>query len=202
MGDCLRRFCFRIGGGVTPATRDSATAVASSPLQTTPAWITSAAGNRVDPSNDDPAVNACFAHSTRVGHISHIRRAARTALSGAVAGDVNARLRVRWQGFINVAARMAQTVAQVGLRAGGQLASLLPMSTDKELSKMTKAELVAYAARLQDKQASEMVAVNTRLPRHLRDDMRTAADELGMTLRGVIEEACSLWLDQRGAEKS
>lgn len=76
------------------------------------------------------------------------------------------------------------------------------MSTDKELSKMTKAELVAYAARLQDKQASEMVAVNTRLPRHLRDDMRTAADELGMTLRGVIEEACSLWLDQRGAEKS
>lgn len=77
------------------------------------------------------------------------------------------------------------------------------MSKDRDLAKMTKQELIEHAARLQaeaarltDQQSEVMVAVNTRLPRHLRDDLRKVATDQGTTLQSVIQDACQEWMDR------
>lgn len=62
---------------------------------------------------------------------------------------------------------------------------------------MTKTELLAYAARLQDQQSEEMVVVNTKLPRWLRDDLRDMATDQGTTLRAVIQKGLTEWLDSQ-----
>lgn len=69
--------------------------------------------------------------------------------------------------------------------------------SDRDLSKMTKTELLAYAARLQDQQGEEMVVVNTKLPRWLRDDLRDMATDQGTTLRAVIQKGLTEWLDSQ-----
>lgn len=69
------------------------------------------------------------------------------------------------------------------------------MSKDRDLAKMNKTELLKYVARLQDQQSEVMVAVNTRLPRYLRDDLRKVATDQGATLQSVIQDACQQWMN-------
>lgn len=66
---------------------------------------------------------------------------------------------------------------------------------------MTKTELLAYAARLQDQQSEEMVVVNTKLPRWLRDDLRDMATDQGTTLRAVIQKGLTEWLDSQDQDQ-
>lgn len=80
------------------------------------------------------------------------------------------------------------------------LPTLVGMS-DRDLSKMTKTELLAYAARLQDQQSEEMVVVNTKLPRWLRDDLRDMATDQGTTLRAVIQQGLTEWLDSQDQDR-
>lgn len=82
------------------------------------------------------------------------------------------------------------------------------MSKDRDLSKMTKQELIEHAARLQaeaarlaDQQSEVMVAVNTRLPRYLRDDLRKVASDQGTTLQSVIQDACQEWMDRHDEKR-
>lgn len=63
---------------------------------------------------------------------------------------------------------------------------------------MTKQELIEHAARLHAQQASEMVAVNTRLPRDLRDQLRAYASGRGLTLQAAIEKAVADLLREQG----
>lgn len=70
------------------------------------------------------------------------------------------------------------------------------MSKDRDLAKMNKTELLEYVARLQDQQSEVMVAVNTRLPRYLRDDLRKVASDQGTTLQAIIQQACQEWMDR------
>lgn len=66
---------------------------------------------------------------------------------------------------------------------------------------MTKAELLAYAARLQDQQSEEMVVVNTKLPRWLRDDLRDMATDQDTTLRAVIQQGLTEWLNSQDQDR-
>lgn len=70
-----------------------------------------------------------------------------------------------------------------------------------DLSKMTKNELVAYAARLQDQQSGEMVVVNTKLPRWLRDELREISQESGVTLQAVFQQGLTEWLGSRDQDQ-
>lgn len=60
---------------------------------------------------------------------------------------------------------------------------------------MKKDELVEYVQQLQRQQQTEMVAVNTRLPRALRDDLKAAASSQGVTLQALLQQVLTEWMD-------
>lgn len=71
-----------------------------------------------------------------------------------------------------------------------------------DISKMKKDDLAAYAQQLQQQleqqQQTEKVAVNTTLPRGLRDDLRTYAQDNGITLQAAIQRGAELLLAPSG----
>lgn len=74
--------------------------------------------------------------------------------------------------------------------------------TNRDLQRMKKDELVDEVQRLQQQlqqqQRTERVAVNTTLPRDLRDQLRAYASGRGLTLQAAIQQAVEDLLQEQG----